>query len=103
MFMARDIARSISYPIAHHQERQSLVDEIFIKLCDMVNDPMVQVRETTCRELGKFRSIKSELLCQTFSKDFISNRKSHRNGGKYAKVSRNYSYSFNTSRWLELY
>jgi hypothetical protein len=82
----RSISRNKAYPIVGHQERQPLVDGIFMKLCDMVNDPMIQVREVACCELGKFESIDSDLLCQTFSKSFISHKKTSRADEKYAKV-----------------
>lgn len=86
MSILSDMVKNAQYPIVPHLERHSLVCTIFMKLCDMVNDPTVQVREIACRELGNFGLVKSELLCQTFSKDFISNQKSRRRDDGFAKV-----------------
>jgi hypothetical protein len=80
------MALCMNYPILRHVERSSLVETIFSKLCDMVNDTMVKVREVACHKLGEFKSIPSELLCQTFSKDIISNKKPFKPSGKRGKV-----------------
>lgn len=87
IFKIRDMVKNTEYSIVPDMERQTVVCNIFMKLCDMLNDPIVQVREIASRELGSFRFVKSELLCQTFSKDFISNRRFHRRDDISIKVS----------------
>ncbi|KAJ2734312.1 hypothetical protein IW152_002443 [Coemansia sp. BCRC 34962] len=50
-----------------------LLDDAFVKLCDMVNDSSVIVRQRACAILGRYRDVKHSFLSQTFSKQIMSN------------------------------
>ncbi|KAJ2414719.1 hypothetical protein GGI10_002194 [Coemansia sp. RSA 2530] len=50
-----------------------LLDDAFVKLCDMVNDSSVIVRQRACAILGRYRDVKHSFLSQTFSKQVMSN------------------------------
>ncbi|KAJ2080574.1 hypothetical protein H4R24_002980 [Coemansia sp. RSA 988] len=49
-----------------------LLDDAFVKLCDMVNDSSVVVRQRACAILGRFTDVSSRFLAQTFSKQVMS-------------------------------
>ncbi|PIA17085.1 ARM repeat-containing protein, partial [Coemansia reversa NRRL 1564] len=49
-----------------------LLDDAFVKLCDMVNDSSVVVRQRACAILGRFTHVSSRFLAQTFSKQVMS-------------------------------
>ncbi|KAJ2806968.1 hypothetical protein H4R20_001481, partial [Coemansia guatemalensis] len=49
-----------------------LLDDAFVKLCDMVNDSSVVVRQRACAILGRFTEVSSRFLAQTFSKQVMS-------------------------------
>ncbi|KAJ2747604.1 hypothetical protein GGI20_000429 [Coemansia sp. BCRC 34301] len=50
-----------------------LLDDAFVKICDMVNDSSVVVRQRACAILGRYRNVKHMFLSQTFSKQVMSN------------------------------
>ncbi|KAJ2125782.1 hypothetical protein IW147_000553 [Coemansia sp. RSA 720] len=50
-----------------------LLDDAFIKVCDMVNDSSMLVRQRACLILGRFRRVSPQYLEQTFSKQVMSN------------------------------
>ncbi|KAJ2889326.1 hypothetical protein IWW38_004780, partial [Coemansia aciculifera] len=50
-----------------------LLDDAFVKICDMVNDSSVIVRQRACAILGRYRDVKQTFLSQTFSKQVMSN------------------------------
>ncbi|KAJ1644870.1 hypothetical protein LPJ64_003493 [Coemansia asiatica] len=49
-----------------------LLDDAFVKICDMVNDSSVVVRQRACTILGRFKNVDSKFLSQTFSKQVMS-------------------------------
>ncbi|KAJ1753539.1 hypothetical protein LPJ69_005664, partial [Coemansia sp. RSA 1752] len=53
-----------------------LLDDAFIKVCDMVNDSSMLVRQRACLILGRFRRVSPQYLEQTFSKQVMSNLRS---------------------------
>ncbi|KAJ2002567.1 hypothetical protein H4R26_003535, partial [Coemansia thaxteri] len=55
------------------EETIRLLDDAFVKICDMVNDSSVIVRQRACAILGRFRDVKHTFLLQTFSKQVMSN------------------------------
>ena len=50
-----------------------LIDDGFVKICDMVNDISIKVRTKACAILGSFEDIDSKYLMQTLSKQIMSN------------------------------
>ncbi|KAI8323803.1 ARM repeat-containing protein [Martensiomyces pterosporus] len=64
------------YPIVIHKYRVAetirLLDDAFVKICDMVNDSSVIVRQRACTILGRFKNVDSKFLSQTFSKQVMS-------------------------------
>ncbi|KAJ2723728.1 hypothetical protein GGI07_002437 [Coemansia sp. Benny D115] len=50
-----------------------LLDDAFVKTCDMVNDSSVLVRQRACTILGRFKNVDNKFLSQTFSKQVMSN------------------------------
>jgi len=61
--------------IGHEGYKMKLIDDAFVKICDMVNDPSVRVRTKACETLGSFAGIDSKFLMQTLSKQIMSNLK----------------------------
>ncbi|KAJ2817899.1 hypothetical protein IWW50_006006, partial [Coemansia erecta] len=49
-----------------------LLDDAFVKVCDMVNDSAMRVRQRACLVLGRFRTVSARFLEQTFSKQVMS-------------------------------
>ncbi|KAI9506328.1 armadillo-type protein, partial [Coemansia spiralis] len=64
------------YPVVIQKFKVSesirLLDDAFVKICDMVNDCSVVVRQRACSILGRFKSVDSKFLSQTFSKQVMS-------------------------------
>ncbi|KAJ2559004.1 hypothetical protein EV175_000539 [Coemansia sp. RSA 1933] len=70
-------AISSTYPVHPVVARRGapavrLRDDAFVKVCDMVNDSAVAVRQRACAILGRFRQVDSALLAQTLSKQVMS-------------------------------
>ncbi|KAJ1964138.1 hypothetical protein GGI12_001622 [Dipsacomyces acuminosporus] len=65
------------YPVVINRYKVSetirLLDDAFVKICDMVNDNSVIVRQRACTILGRFKDVDSKFLSQTFSKQVMSN------------------------------
>ncbi|KAJ2785957.1 hypothetical protein H4R18_000172 [Coemansia javaensis] len=63
-----------------------LVDDAFVKVCDMVNDGAVAVRQRACAVLRRFRGVDERFLSQTLSKQVMTNMRRHapRGGRGYA-------------------
>ncbi|KAJ1674790.1 hypothetical protein EV182_002556 [Spiromyces aspiralis] len=59
-----------------------LLDDAFVKICDMVNDSSVIVRQRACTVLGRFYNVNSKFLFQTLSKQVMSNLKRYVPKGK---------------------
>lgn len=55
--------------------RLRLVDDVFVRICNMVNDISVSVRTSACRLLGMMRGVSERFLLQTFSKQVIKRGK----------------------------
>ncbi|KAJ2833196.1 hypothetical protein GGI24_000938 [Coemansia furcata] len=65
-----------------------LLDDAFVKLCDMVNDSSVIVRQRACAILGRYRDVKHTFLSQTFSKQVMSNLRRFVHRGQRGKSGR---------------
>ncbi|KAK3805117.1 MAG: armadillo-type protein, partial [Benniella sp.] len=59
-------------PSASQVQATRLVDDAFIRICDMVNDSSMIVRAKACSLLGRFRSVEYKFLSQTFSKQIMA-------------------------------
>ncbi|CAG8615335.1 3538_t:CDS:1 [Ambispora leptoticha] len=57
------------------KESISLVDDAFIKICDMISDGSVKIRSKACAILGSCRDVSEIILLQTFSKEVMSHLK----------------------------
>ncbi|KAI7816574.1 armadillo-type protein, partial [Gamsiella multidivaricata] len=62
----------VQNPFASQLQATRLVDDSFIRICDMVNDSSVTVRAKACSLLGKFRAVDYKFLSQTFSKKIMA-------------------------------
>ncbi|ORX66819.1 ARM repeat-containing protein, partial [Linderina pennispora] len=64
------------HPVVIHKykvtETIRLLDDAFVKLCDMVNDSSTVVRQRACAILGRFKNVDIKFLSQTFSKQVMS-------------------------------
>ncbi|KAJ2162427.1 hypothetical protein GGF46_000668 [Coemansia sp. RSA 552] len=64
------------YPVVINKFRVTenirLLDDAFVKICDMVNDSSMVVRQRACTLLGRFRNVDHKFLSQTFSKQVMS-------------------------------
>ncbi|KAJ1949425.1 hypothetical protein FBU59_001149 [Linderina macrospora] len=64
------------HPVVIHKykvtETIRLLDDAFVKLCDMVNDSSTVVRQRACSILGRFKNVDIKFLSQTFSKQVMS-------------------------------
>ncbi|KAJ1799088.1 hypothetical protein LPJ59_002071, partial [Coemansia sp. RSA 2399] len=75
------------YPVVIRKHRGGetirLLDDAFVKICDMVNDGSVVVRQRACTVLGRFKQVDATFLCQTFSKQVMSHLRRYvpRSGG----------------------
>lgn len=75
--------------IIQGQQSIRLVDDGFVKICDMVNDTSVVVRQRACRLLGRFKQqVGDQFLSQTFSKQVMSHLRRF-NNTKRGYVGRN--------------
>jgi integrator complex subunit 4 len=52
-----------------------LLDDAFVKICDMVNDVAVNVRTKACTIMASFQHVDPNVLSQTFSKQIMSHNK----------------------------
>ncbi|CAG8437059.1 10503_t:CDS:1 [Ambispora gerdemannii] len=52
-----------------------LVNDAFIKICDMISDGSVKIRSKACANLGSCRDVSEAILLQTFSKEIMSHLK----------------------------
>ena len=52
-----------------------LVDDAFIKICDMVNDISMRVRALAAELLGDFHNVSTKFLEQTLDKKLMSHLK----------------------------
>ncbi|KAK3805186.1 MAG: armadillo-type protein [Benniella sp.] len=59
-------------PSASQVQATRLVDDAFIRICDMVNDSSMVVRAKAYSLLGRFRSVEYKFLSQTFSKKIMA-------------------------------
>ncbi|KAJ1818607.1 hypothetical protein LPJ75_001398, partial [Coemansia sp. RSA 2598] len=76
-----------------------LLDDAFVKICDMVNDSSVVVRQRACTILGRFKNVDSKFLSQTFSKQVMSHlRRFVPRGGTRGYNGRNRGVRGNQSR-----
>ncbi|KAJ2703225.1 hypothetical protein FB645_003978 [Coemansia sp. IMI 203386] len=76
-----------------------LLDDAFVKICDMVNDSSVVVRQRACTILGRFKNVDSKFLSQTFSKQVMSHlRRFVPRGGTRGYAGRNRGVRGNHSR-----
>ncbi|KAG0237071.1 Integrator complex subunit 4 [Actinomortierella wolfii] len=62
----------VSSPQMNGGRPTKLVDDAFVRICDMVNDSTVAVRAKACTYLGKFRNVDYAFLKQTFSKQIMA-------------------------------
>ncbi|KAF9102437.1 Integrator complex subunit 4 [Mortierella sp. AM989] len=66
---------TVQSPFATQLQATRLVDDAFIRICDMVNDSSMTVRAKACSRLGQFRSVDYKFLSQTFSKQIMARLK----------------------------
>ena len=66
-----------NFKVSTSNERATLrlVDDGFVKVCDMINDVSVRVRAKAAEMLGSFRDVEERFLMQTLSKQIMSNLK----------------------------
>lgn len=83
--------------LAHEgiDEEVRLLDDAFVKICDMVNDVDVNVRTKACTIMASYQHVDPNVLSQTFSKQIMSHnkrnaRKNKGGGQQVAQVSRDY-------------
>ncbi|KAG0199226.1 Integrator complex subunit 4 [Mortierella sp. GBA30] len=67
--------QTVQEPHATQLQATRLVDDAFIRICDMVNDSSMTVRAKACSYLGRFRSVDYKFLSQTFSKQIMARLK----------------------------
>ncbi|GJJ76871.1 integrator complex subunit 4 [Entomortierella parvispora] len=65
----------VQNPLATQLQATRLVDDAFIRVCDMVNDSSMIVRAKACSFLGRFKSVSYKFLSQTFSKQIMARLK----------------------------
>ncbi|KAF9427904.1 Integrator complex subunit 4, partial [Entomortierella beljakovae] len=63
---------TVQNPLATQIQATRLVDDAFIRICDMVNDSSMVVRAKACSKLGQFKSVDYKFLSQTFSKQIMA-------------------------------
>ncbi|KAJ1722622.1 hypothetical protein LPJ53_002964 [Coemansia erecta] len=77
------------HPVEIRKHRASetirLLDDAFVKTCDMVNDSSVVVRQRACTVLGRFKRVDGRFLAQTFSKQVMSNLRRYAPRGGYSR------------------
>ncbi|KAI9010804.1 armadillo-type protein [Phycomyces nitens] len=61
--------------LAHEeiQDTVRLIDDAFVKLCDLVNDSSVVVRTKACVMMASYQHVDFNVMSQTFSKRIMSN------------------------------
>ncbi|KAL0082304.1 armadillo-type protein [Phycomyces blakesleeanus] len=61
--------------LAHEeiQDTVRLIDDAFVKLCDLVNDSSVVVRTKACVMMASYQHVEFNVMSQTFSKRIMSN------------------------------
>ncbi|KAF9571607.1 Integrator complex subunit 4 [Mortierella alpina] len=67
--------QTVQDPQATQLQATRLVDDAFIRICDMVNDSSMTVRAKACSYLGRFKSVDYKFLSQTFSKQIMARLK----------------------------
>lgn len=70
--------------LAHEgiDEEVRLLDDAFVKICDMVNDVDVSVRTKACTIMASYQYVDPNVLSQTFSKQIMSHNKRKARRGK---------------------
>ncbi|KAJ1918792.1 hypothetical protein H4219_002411 [Mycoemilia scoparia] len=63
-------------------EHIRLLDDAFVKICDMINDTSVIVRQRACAVLGRYYNVGMKFLLQTLSKQVMSNLKRYAPKGR---------------------
>ncbi|KAF9101166.1 Integrator complex subunit 4 [Mortierella sp. GBA35] len=62
----------VQNPSEDIDQRTRLVDDAFVRICDMVNDSSMVVRAKACGLLGQFKTVSYAFLSQTFSKQIMA-------------------------------
>ncbi|KAG0304982.1 Integrator complex subunit 4 [Dissophora globulifera] len=65
----------VQNPFSSQIQATRLVDDAFIRICDMVNDSSMPVRAKACSLLGRFKTVDYKFLSQTFSKQIMARLK----------------------------
>jgi integrator complex subunit 4 len=68
--------------------RVRLIDDAFVKICDLVNDWTIEVRIHVCEIMGKFRGVETTVLRQTLSKNILQPKKRPKQNQNHAPKKR---------------
>ncbi|KAJ2848353.1 hypothetical protein IWW36_003347 [Coemansia brasiliensis] len=88
--LAADLVWAVASAHSEHiVDDTRLIDDAFIRVCDMVNDGAVRVRQRACIVLGRFRTVDAQYLAQTLSKQLMSHMKRVQRGPARGYAGRN--------------
>ncbi|KAJ2455612.1 hypothetical protein EV183_000711 [Coemansia sp. RSA 2336] len=88
--LAADLVWAVASAHSEHTADDTrLIDDAFIRVCDMVNDGAVRVRQRACVVLGRFRAVDAQYLAQTLSKQLMSHMKRVQRGPARGYAGRN--------------
>ncbi|KAJ2649654.1 hypothetical protein IWW40_002995 [Coemansia sp. RSA 1250] len=88
--LAADLVWAVASAHSEHTvDDTRLIDDAFIRVCDMVNDGAVRVRQRACVVLGRFRAVDAQYLAQTLSKQLMSHMKRVQRGPARGYAGRN--------------
>lgn len=67
-------------PLPHHgpNETVRLIDDAFVRICDLMNDVSVTVRVNAGGSMASYQDVSPDTLAQTFSKQIMSRLRQRR-------------------------